>query len=187
MLVLVTGGARSGKSSFAESILHQLSGEKLYIATAIPFDDEMKERIKKHQSVRPADWETYEGFENLDQVIKLKGANYQGILLECVTLWLTNMLFDFAGSTDIDDLSKEEIDQIEGYILNELHKFIDEVRKIDGKVVLVTNEIGMGIVPENKLSRIFRDLQGRMNQLLGKAADEVYLVVCGVPMAIKKV
>lgn len=186
MLVLVTGGARSGKSSFAEEIMLKLEGQKLYIATAIPFDEEMKERIQKHQSSRPADWETYEGYKNLDLVIKDKVPKVQGILLDCVTLWLTNLLFDYAGATDLDALDQDAICHLEQQILLELQKFLDEVKKTEATVVLVTNEIGMGIVPENKLSRIFRDLQGRMNQLLGKASDEVYLVVCGIPMAIKK-
>lgn len=186
MFVLVTGGARSGKSNHAEGILNQIKGQKLYIATAIPFDDEMKDRIKKHQSMRPADWETYEGFKNLDQVIKEKGPKVQGILVDCVTLWLTNLMFKFAGATDLDALSQDEIYQIEQRILQELQKFIEEAGKLEATVVLVTNEIGMGLVPENKLSRIFRDIQGRINQLLGKAADQVYLVVCGVPLEIKK-
>lgn len=186
MLVLVTGGARSGKSSYAEGILHQIEGQKLYIATAIAFDEEMKERIKKHQSVRPAGWETYEGFKNLDEIIKEKGIKVQGVLLDCVTLWLTNLLFDAVGATDIDLVSQDEMNQIEQDILGELQKFIREAQRIDTTVVLVTNEIGMGIVPENKLSRAFRDLQGRMNQMLGKAADQVVLVVCGVPLVIKQ-
>ncbi len=185
MLVLVTGGARSGKSSFAEGILQDVEGEKLYIATAIPFDEEMEDRIKKHQSLRSNNWATYEGFENLNHVLLQKGSEYSGILLDCVTLWLTNLLFDFAGEVDIDGLNLEEINEIEKRITVEIEKFIAAAQRVEGKLVLVTNEIGMGIVPENKLSRVFRDLQGRVNQLLGKAADQVFLVVCGVPMQIK--
>lgn len=185
MLVLVTGGARSGKSRYAESILRELEGDKLYIATAIPFDDEMKERIKKHQSVRPDDWTTYEGYTNLDQVIQEKGANSSAILLDCVTLWITNLLFDLLGDQEMDSFSQGEIDEIERHIQEVFERFVEEAHKIQGTVVLVTNEIGLGIVPESKLSRVFRDLQGRMNQLLGKAADRVILVICGCPLQIK--
>jgi adenosylcobinamide kinase/adenosylcobinamide-phosphate guanylyltransferase len=185
MLILVTGGARSGKSTYAEGILHGIEGEKLYIATAIAFDDEMKDRILKHQLSRPDTWETVEGFKNLDGVLAEKGPKFKAVLLDCVTLWLTNLLFDFAGSVDMEDLNQKENHEIEEKILQEILRFADIARTIEATVVLVTNEIGMGIVPNNKLSRVFQDVQGRINQALGRVSDEVYFLVCGLPLKIK--
>lgn len=183
-LVLVTGGARSGKSSYAESIIKKLEGEILYIATSIPFDDEMRERVKKHRERRPIEWHTYEGYKNLKTVFKQGEADYKGILLDCVTIMLTNLMFDKAAD-DIDRLSQEAIDAIEEKIIAEVKGFIDAAEKSDSTIVMVTNEVGDGIVPENKLARIFRDIAGRVNQYIASRSDEVYLVVCGMPVKIK--
>ena len=185
MIVLVTGGARSGKSRFSETLMMEATGKKLYMATAIPFDEEMKERIHKHKERRPDDWDTYEGFQQLARVIRENSNKYQVILLDCVTLWLTNLFFEHLGSRDIDRLTMQEIDGIENKIGLEVNDFIEAVGDYEGMMVLVTNEIGMGIVPENKMTRVFRDIQGRVNQQLGKQADAVHLVVCGIPVRIK--
>lgn len=184
-LVLVTGGARSGKSSFAEKHVKELDGKILYIATAIAFDEEMKDRIRKHQSVRPSNWVTYEGFEDLDQVILNGNNEYAGLLLDCVTLWVTNLFFKYINTENYDSLTMKEVNEVEKSILNEVNKFIRRLKETSIEAVLVTNEIGSSLVPENKLGRIFRDIQGRINQQLGHACDEVYLVVCGQPLKIK--
>lgn len=184
-IILVTGGARSGKSNFAEKYVKVLEGKTLYIATAIAFDEEMKDRIKKHQSVRPANWDTYEGFENLDQIIQDKGNEYNRLMLDCVTLWVTNLFFKYVKTEDYDSLTMEAINEIERKILNEVNQFVGRLKETAIEAVLVTNELGSSLVPENKLGRIFRDIQGRINQQLGHACDEVYLVVCGQPLKIK--
>jgi adenosylcobinamide kinase / adenosylcobinamide-phosphate guanylyltransferase len=191
MITLVTGGARSGKSKRAEELIGSVVGQKLYIATAIPFDEEMKDRIKKHQNSRPADWTTYEGYKELAQVVIGEGAQYEGILLDCVTLWLTNLLFDCLGNSDIEEFKTDAINDIETQIMNKVQAFMESLRIVEAAakspmtVVLVTNEIGMGLVPENKLSRVFRDIQGRVNQYLGRNCDQVELSVCGISMKIK--
>ena len=184
-LILVTGGARSGKSSFAENYIKSIDGKTLYIATAIAFDDEMKERIRKHQSVRPKNWDTYEGFEHLDQIIEEKDSQYTSLLLDCVTLWVTNLLFKYLKTEDYDSLTQEEINKVEQDILTEVSKMIEMLKRTSIEAVLVTNELGSSLVPENKLGRIFRDIQGRINQQLGNTCDEVYLVVCGQSIKIK--
>lgn len=184
-LILVTGGARSGKSSFAEKHVKNIDGNILYIATAIAFDEEMKDRIKKHQSVRPANWDTYEGYEHLDKVILDRGEAYSGLMLDCVTLWVTNLFFKYIDTEDYDNLSQEEVNDVEKKIMEEVHKMINQLRETSIEAVFVTNELGSSLVPENKLGRIFRDIQGRINQQLGNACDEVYLVVCGQPLKIK--
>lgn len=190
MITLVTGGARSGKSKRAEALISQSIGQKLYIATAIPYDDEMKERIKKHQESRPADWTTYEGFRDLNLVIPETGAMYGGILLDCVTIWMTNLMFDYIGEKDFDQFSEDELNTMESTLMNQVVLFIDAIKALEKnkeskiQIVLVTNEIGMGLVPETKLSRVFRDIQGRVNQYLGSQSDHVELVVCGIPIKI---
>lgn len=183
-IILVTGGARSGKSSYAESILKKVEGEILYIATSIPFDDEMKERVKKHRQRRPANWHTYEGYKNLIKVFQEKDINYGGILLDCVTIMVTNLMFD-EGAEDIEKLSEEALNEVEAKILFEMGQFLDGAEKTNAEVVMVTNEVGDGIVPENRLARIFRDIAGRVNQYIASRCDEVYLVVCGIPVKIK--
>lgn len=191
MIMLVTGGARSGKSKYAEEMIGSVLGQKLYIATAIAFDEEMKDRIRKHKESRPEDWTTYEGFVGLADVVLTMGIEHEGILLDCVTLWLTNLLFEFLGEADIESLDSEAINALEEQIMKEVVAFVEALRTIevnaenDKTFVLVTNEIGMGLVPESKLSRVFRDIQGRVNQYIGKNSDHVTLCVCGIPMNIK--
>lgn len=184
-LTLVTGGSRSGKSTFAEKYVKGLKGKTLYIATAIGFDEEMKDRIKKHQNMRPKNWDTYEGYQSLEQVIIKKGFEYKCILLDCVTLWVSNQIFDSFGYDGYDDITQEDIDKVERKITDEVLRFVKKVRKTELKVVFVTNEVGSSIMPAYKLGRIFGDIQGRINQVLGNACDEVYFVVCGQALKIK--
>ncbi len=184
-IILVTGGARSGKSSYAEARVSQIGGRTLYIATAIPFDDEMRARIKKHQSDRPDHWDTYEGYEDLPAMISGSGATYEVRLLDCVTLWQSNLVFKMLGYNDFDRFSDEQLQETESGLLLETDRLIQAMQMASGTNVLVTNEVGMGLVPENRMGRYFRDLQGRVNQRLGKAADEVILSVCGIPMQVK--
>lgn len=181
-MMLVTGGARSGKSSYAESLLRKMDGDIMYIATAIPFDDEMKDRIKKHKQQRPDTWHTYEGHKELYKVVAEQSCNYVGVLLDCVTILVTNLMFDYMGEKDIEDI---DIDSLEKSIYKEFELLVNSIKRSSADVVLVTNELGCGVVPESKLGRVFRDIAGRMNQYLGRNADEVYLSVCGIPTKIK--
>lgn len=183
-IILVTGGARSGKSSFAEGLAKELGGEKVvYVATAVPFDDEMKERVRKHREQRPPTWKTIEAYRDLG--IELEG-NMQGssaLMLDCITVMITNLMYDKC--TDFENISNKEIAEVEAYVKAQIGILIDTAKQSKMPFVLVTNEIGMGIVPEYKSARVFRDLAGRANQLIAKAADEVYLCVSGIPMKIK--
>lgn len=183
-IVLVTGGARSGKSTYAEDLAKAVGDNVMYIATSIPFDDEMKERVKKHRARRPKDWGTFEGYIDLKRVFRYKESPYQAILLDCITIMITNLIFEFGGF-DVENFDEEAINELEKRILNEITEFLDEANLNTETLILVTNEIGFGIVPDNKLSRIFRDISGRANQYIASRADEVYLVVCGLPMKIK--
>jgi len=183
-VILVTGGARSGKSTYAENLAKAVGNDVMYIATSIPFDDEMKERIKKHRERRPANWGTFEGYLNLKEIFYKKDIHFEAILLDCITIMITNLMFEFGGF-EIENLDEEAINAIEKRILLEISEFLDEAKLNQKTVILVTNEVGFGIVPDNRLARIFRDIAGRINQYVAARADEVYLVVCGLPLKIK--
>ena len=173
---LITGGARSGKSTFAESLMEDYS-EVCYIATARPSDDEeMKERIAKHRARRPDHWHTLEGDRNLASNLPAADA----VLLDCVTVLLSNYLFDSG-----EELTEGSVQKVEDEVKEELMLLSDFCKKENMELVFVTNEVGSGIVPMHPLSRAFRDIQGRVNQFLASRAEEVYLVVSGIPVRIK--
>lgn len=184
-IILVTGGARSGKSTFAEKLTKNIKGQILYIATAIPIDDEMEARINVHQQRRDKNWITYEGYQNLDECLKNHDYNVDAVLLDCVTIWVTNLFFDYVNEPDFEQLSLEQLDDIECNIEDEINRFISKCQSTQATVILVTNEVGFGLVPESKMGRVFRDILGRMNQRIAQASDEVYLVISGISMKIK--
>lgn len=178
---LITGGARSGKSRFAELLAAHAKRPVIYIATAQIWDEEMALRVKKHQQQRPSTWRLIEEPRNIrDTLIQLKDEDVI-ILLDCVTLWLTNLLL--AGNLQNDnDLFNNEL---EPQILDIVKDVAQLAREIKPQVIFVSNEVGQGIVPEYPLSRAYRDLAGRSNQILAHSADQVYMVVAGFPMEIK--
>lgn len=169
-LVLVTGGARSGKSRFAEARVAELApdGPWLYVATAEPRDDEMKERIARHQARRGERWSTVE--EPRALAAALARARAGAVLVDCVTLWLSNLMLDGAG---------------DAALLAAADEAAAAARAAAPPVVLVTNEVGDGIVPDNPLARRFRNLAGLVNQRLAAAADEVVLLACGLPLRLR--
>lgn len=179
-VVLVTGGSRSGKSKYAEEFLKQ-NDEVLYIATAIITDKEMENRVKKHIERRNNNWTTFEGHRDLDKAIDKYSMDY--VLLDCVTIMVTNIMFDM--ERDFDNISLEEVDELLSEIKKEFEKIILKARELNKTLVMVTNEVGYGIVPEYKISRIFRDIAGSINQYLAEYSDEVYLVACGLPLKLK--
>ncbi len=183
-ITLITGGARSGKSSFAEELIREKGENILYVATAKPIDEEMKDRIKKHRERRPAHWDTLEQYCGLRAVLPERSQHYDGILLDCVTIMSTNIIFDQPMMMK-EEISFEEMMAAEKVLIDEIHDFISCFPDLSCDLILVTNEVGLGLVPEYPLSRFYRDALGRVNQALGKAADEVYFVTCGVPMKIK--
>lgn len=167
--IFVIGGARSGKSSFALGLAGKLSGPAAYIATARPLDSEMEERIRNHKKDRGPGWETFEEpVDVTEKIIALKG--YGVILLDCLTLWLSNLV-----EAGLDD---NEIKKRAG-------RLASECRKTDAAVIAVSNELGLGIVPENALARRFRDLAGSVNQVMAGAAREVFFVAAGIPLKMK--
>ena len=182
--ILITGGARSGKSTFAETTAKVLGDKVLYIATGIAFDEEMKDRIRRHRDARPQDWDTYEGYKDLGKVISDKGMNYDVVLLDCVTVMITNQILEHVGFENPEP-TQCQLSEAEGLIKQELERFLWHIRESSATVLMVTNELGSGVVPENKFARAFRDIAGRANQIIAGYADEVHLVVCGIPLRIK--
>jgi adenosylcobinamide kinase/adenosylcobinamide-phosphate guanylyltransferase len=173
MLRLVIGGARSGKSRFALQLGCQ-ARRPAYIATARAEDAEMAARIARHREARPAHWLTIE--EPLAVVVAVAAAVRERdfVLLDCLTVWLSNFCWEHRGETERE---------IEGSALAEVVKIAEASAPSD--VVLVTNEVGYGLVPESPVGRLFRDLQGWVNQEAARAADRVYQVVAGIPVQIK--
>lgn len=182
-LILVTGGARSGKSTYAESLAMK-AGRVLYIATAIPFDAEMRARIETHQTRRPATWGTLEAYKDLDRLLEARKDSFDCVLLDCLTVMTTNLIFDDP-AFDSDTATEEQKDQLQSRILHQVQKLCSWLRENHKSGILVTNEVGLGIVPENRLARFFRDVAGRVNQLAAAEADEAWLVCCGLPLKLK--
>lgn len=180
-MILVTGGARSGKSRHAEVLIGD-SSQVLYIATSQILDDEMAARIEHHRQSRPEHWRTVERWQHLDESIHADINPNEAVLLECVTTMVTNLLFDYGGDKDPDEWDYQAMEQA---INAEIQSLIAACQRCPAKVVLVTNEVGMGIVPESRLARHFRDIAGRVNQQLAAAANEVWLVVSGIGVKIK--
>ncbi|MGL5677763.1 MAG: bifunctional adenosylcobinamide kinase/adenosylcobinamide-phosphate guanylyltransferase [Cellulosilyticaceae bacterium] len=189
MITLVLGGARSGKSTFAEAKARALQAEQktdvLYIATAIGFDAAMKDRIKKHQASRPTSWHTleqYKAFETLGDVEAFKKSDV--ILLDCMTLMITNLLLE--SEEDFDHISCEQVDVIEHLITEQVITFVEVCKEANKSLIIVANEVGLGLVPAYKLGSIFRDIAGRINQILAKEAQQVYLLTAGIPLTLKE-
>ncbi|AAM23668.1 adenosylcobinamide kinase/adenosylcobinamide-phosphate guanylyltransferase [Caldanaerobacter subterraneus subsp. tengcongensis MB4] len=179
-LIMVTGGARSGKSEFAEKLAYERGkDEVLYIATSLPVDEEMKERIKRHRERRPSSWETVEAYKDLDkEILKRKK---KVVLIDCLTVMISNLLMEVDLTWENSTL--EQIDEIEDRISQEVDKILIVSSGVE--IIIVTNEVGMGLVPEYKLGRIFRDIAGRMNKKVAEASKEVYLMISGIPVKIK--
>jgi len=182
-IIFVTGGARSGKSRFAEELLAGMDNV-LYIATAIAFDDEMRERIKLHRERRNPLWSTFEGSSGLGEKILSSSSSHEAILLDCITIMVTNLMLE-NHNTDWDKVTPAETVLIEKRINAEIDELIKSIVNFHGMTVIVSNEVGMGIVPATPLSRHFRDIAGKINQKIAAAADDVYFTVSGIPMKIK--
>lgn len=173
--IFITGGARSGKSLFAEELARQFGAPLGYLATAQPLDDEMDERVRRHQERRGAAWQTIEEPLHLTQALACCDFTCKAVLVDCLTLWLSNLLMRY------EELGEDA----ETRIMEDVHRLMITLREITPPVLLVSNEVGMGIVPDNRLARLFRDIAGRANQMLAAAADEAYMVVSGIPVRLK--
>lgn len=179
-IILITGGTRSGKSSFGEKLLKE-SDDVLYVATSKIFDSEMAERVRLHKERRNPKWQTYEGYKDINKIIE--STEKSKIMLECVGTMVTNLMFDTY--EDFEGVTKEEVKVMESEILKEFTQVIEASKRYNKELILITNEVGLGLVSEYKLGRIFTDILGRTNQMLGELSDEVYITACGIPLKLK--
>lgn len=166
-IILITGGQRSGKSSYAEQLALQLSPHPVYLATARIWDEEFRERVRKHQERRGDEW------TNIEEEKQLSRHDFTGrvVLIDCVTLWSTNFFFDLQSETE--------------KALAALQEEFDRLTRQEATFIFVTNEIGSGAVSDNAIQRRFTDLQGWINQYIARQANRVILMVSGIPVTIK--
>jgi adenosylcobinamide kinase/adenosylcobinamide-phosphate guanylyltransferase len=172
--IFITGGARSGKSRFAEQLAGGYGAPLGYLATAQSLDDEMDRRISTHRQRRGEAWQTIEEPLDLARALTANDGLFNVTLVDCLTLWLTNLL-----------LNEEQDEKTETRIMDEVQRLASTLRGMQTPVIIVSNEVGMGIVPENRLARVFRDLAGQANQIIAAAADEAWLVASGIPLRLK--
>lgn len=168
--IFITGGARSGKSSLAETLAQGFGTPLCYVATGEARDSEMAGRIAAHRARRGDGWLTVEEPLRLAEALRNADGRFRAVLVDCVTLWLTNLL-----------LAHDDAEAA----LDEVRALVDLLPDLTTPLLLVSNEVGMGIVPDNALARTFRDLAGRANQMLAAAADEVYVSISGIPLKLK--
>jgi adenosylcobinamide kinase/adenosylcobinamide-phosphate guanylyltransferase len=169
-IILVTGGARSGKSKYAEMRAAALGQRRVYIATAEAKDEEMAQRIAEHRKRRGNEWRTIEEPMELANALLAQSGQTDCALVDCLTLWMSNLL----------------LQRDEKYVSEKVQELSDKLVRLSFHIVLVSNEVGWGIVPDNPLARQFRDLTGRANQQIAAIADEVVLTVAGIPVIVKK-
>jgi adenosylcobinamide kinase/adenosylcobinamide-phosphate guanylyltransferase len=193
MLILVTGGSRSGKSGFALELARRFEGPRIFLATAQPLDDEMARRIAAHQRDRPAGWELREEPIHVPDALADALRSARTVIVDCVTVWMANMLL---GDDSFDEGSAavhagvlvsgvRAAESAGGAKSAGYGVLAERVLPYRGAIIVVTNEVGSGIVPDNALSRRFRDCAGRANQVIAREADEVYSMVAGIPIRIK--
>jgi len=169
-IIFILGGARSGKSQYAIKLAKRENKKVAFIATCQPLDREMKRRIALHKKTRSKHWQSFEGSQVLSPLLERIGAKFEIILIDCLTLLVSNLL----SKGFKEDAIEKEIDRI-----------LCILKKNRGKSIIVSNEVGLGIVPKNKLAREFRDVAGRMNQLVAEKADDVLFMISGLPLKIK--
>ena len=194
-LIFVTGGAKSGKSKFSEELILRLNNgkqENVYLATSLVFDEEMKEKVRLHKERRQNNWitvETYKNFENnLNKYFpKVENEIKNNMLVDCLTNMITNIIFE-EKDVDWNNFDKKSYVQIVEKLNENVENSVNELLNVANQfenIVIVSNELGMGLVPNYPLGRYFREIAGKMNQVVADRADEVYFVVSGIPIKIK--
>lgn len=183
-LIFVIGGARSGKSTFAELKAKEYSENVLYIATAAVTDEAMADRVKKHREQRPAFWQTlemYSDFKTLNN--KAEFNQSEVVLLDCITTMIGNYMVE--SKLDFDDCSVEDVNILENKITEEVFSLINVCKENNKKLIIVSNETGMGLVPSYYMGNYFRDISGRINNKIGVQAEHMYFIFSGIPIKLK--
>lgn len=178
-LIFLLGGARSGKSHYAEQWARDNGQQVLFVATAQAFDDEMRERIARHQQERPTHWDTLEAPQQVGARLQeqLTAQPYDTVVVDCITLLAANILLALP-----EECTQEEVNTA---VLAEIDTLLNTYQQADATWLVVSNEVGMGVVPPTKLGRLYRDALGRANQRLAQHADEVLMLVAGLPWRLK--
>jgi adenosylcobinamide kinase/adenosylcobinamide-phosphate guanylyltransferase len=174
---LITGGARSGKSRLAQEMALKTGGPVLFVATAEAGDEDMKERIEKHRQNRPIDWTTLEVTTRLGAHINKKIGKARTVIIDCITLLVSNIFQENQETTNAALLEKA--------VVTEIEELIKCIKSSDARFIIVTNEVGLGIVPGDRVSRLYRDFLGTANRMLAETADEVIFMAAGIPVTIK--
>ncbi|MBM4033197.1 MAG: bifunctional adenosylcobinamide kinase/adenosylcobinamide-phosphate guanylyltransferase [Planctomycetes bacterium] len=177
-IILITGGGRSGKSSYAYKLAEALAGTRAFIATGLATDEEMRERIRQHQMarVRSGAWHTIEEPRDLAGALR-QARSFDVVVVDCLTFWVNNVMFVATGEGS--EVKEEDIERL-------CRDFLDACSEHPGTIIFVTNEVGMGIIPDSPLARRYRDLLGCCNQAVAARADVVTLVACGIPLHLKQ-
>ncbi|MGL5631237.1 MAG: bifunctional adenosylcobinamide kinase/adenosylcobinamide-phosphate guanylyltransferase [Azovibrio sp.] len=181
MAELIIGGARSGKSAHAEKLALQSGLKVIYLATAQAGDGEMVRRVAHHRERRPQEWKTVEETLHLGTVLKSLAAPDTCVLVDCLTLWLTNLVFSGEAAVRMEAGLSPDCPQLQ----TEIESFLEVLPTLPGRIILVSNELGWGVVPMEALSRAFVDEQGRLNQRVAGVCDRVTLVAAGLPLVLK--
>jgi adenosylcobinamide kinase/adenosylcobinamide-phosphate guanylyltransferase len=180
--IFILGGARSGKSRFAQKLATQISDKVLFVATAAALDEEMRQRIEEHRRKRPSSWRTIEVTTDVGKKLREEIGAAQVVVLDCLTLLISNVIGECVGASDLDKVDNV---LVEAKVNAEIQSLIDCIDNLPADFIVVSNEVGMGLVPTNRLGRYYRDLLGRTNQLLAERADRVYFMLSGLPLNLK--
>ena len=179
--ILIVGGARSGKSRFAQELARKLGMQVLFVATAEAGDLEMCQRIEQHRKERPSTWRTLEVTCHVGHRIEQEIGNVQAVIVDCVTLLVSN-IFSLHSEQALEQIEESVL---ENQVTVEINELVECMKKVEARFIIVSNEVGLGLVPANRIGRLYRDLIGKANQTLAQYADEVYLMVAGLPMKTK--
>jgi adenosylcobinamide kinase/adenosylcobinamide-phosphate guanylyltransferase len=186
-LTLVLGGARSGKSTWAERKARESGKSVLFVATATAGDGEMAGRIAGHRASRPAEWRTVEAPTDLASAIRVHVQPDDLVLVDCLTLWVSNLILrPCADSTTDEDLSPEAWSAIERDVVVATRELMDAARDVDASFIFISNEVGLGVVPAFPLGRYYRDILGRVNQAIAAEAEPVILMIAGLPIDLRR-
>lgn len=178
-ITLLLGGARSGKSSYGIQLAKNFGDQVIYLASGVSCDKEMEERIERHRKNRPESWQTVEETIDIDTVLANADIEVELILFDDLSFWVFNLL-------NLYQSQGKEKDQLEEEVISRVRKALDIAKNRGAKLIIISNEVGLGVVPKTSLGRIYRDILGRANQLAASHADQVFLMVAGLPIKIKE-
>jgi len=179
--ILILGGARSGKSRFANEIAPDFGDRVLFVATGEALDEEMRQRIEEHKRERPPNWRSLEVPTGVGKGIQEESGDAQVVIVDCLTLLVSNVIGQCC-----DDPGQISAESVQERLTTEIDELIECIDDSTATFILVSNEVGMGLVPENRLGRLYRDLLGKINQIFAQRADRVYFMLSGIPFSLKK-